>query len=214
MSACIAKAPMFQMLPVWVCTSEPLIAVGSSTSLPALEPAVLRATAAKLLLEARGMGYFFRLSLKTVRAGQHSLGWKPHIAPALPATFHFYDQPPFGATICKHVGAISCPRGGLPGEHAHLCGVCLAAAVAWAAGAQRRDCCLDSLRGSSVKIGTTQGRLAWPLRKNDTHKSRSVNIFLHLPHLRARRAWLLRYACATRRRTNASTHELLAAWPN
>ncbi len=37
---------------------------------------------------------------------------------------------------------------------------------------------LDSLRGSSVKIGTIQRRLAWPLRKDDTHKSRSVNIFL------------------------------------
>ena len=36
---------------------------------------------------------------------------------------------------------------------------------------------LDSLRGSSVKIGTIQRRLAWPLRKDDTHKSRSVNIF-------------------------------------
>ena len=35
----------------------------------------------------------------------------------------------------------------------------------------------DSLRGSSVKIGTIQRRLAWPLRKDDTHKSRSVNIF-------------------------------------
>ena len=34
--------------------------------------------------------------------------------------------------------------------------------------------CLDSLRGSSVKIGTIQRRLAWPLRKDDTHKSRSV----------------------------------------
>ena len=32
----------------------------------------------------------------------------------------------------------------------------------------------DSLRGSSVKIGTMQRRLAWPLRKDDTHKSRSV----------------------------------------
>ena len=31
---------------------------------------------------------------------------------------------------------------------------------------------LDSLRGSSVKIGTMQRRLAWPLRKDDTHKSR------------------------------------------
>lgn len=37
----------------------------------------------------------------------------------------------------------------------------------------------DSLRGSSVKIGTIQRRLAWPLRKDDTHKSRSVNDFLH-----------------------------------
>jgi hypothetical protein len=36
----------------------------------------------------------------------------------------------------------------------------------------------DSLRGSSVKIGTIQRRLAWPLRKDDTHKSRSVNNFL------------------------------------
>merc|ERR1712118_69606 len=33
---------------------------------------------------------------------------------------------------------------------------------------------VDSLRGSSVKIGTIQRRLAWPLRKDDTHKSRSV----------------------------------------
>ena len=40
---------------------------------------------------------------------------------------------------------------------------------------------LDSLRGSSVKIGTIQRRLAWPLRKDDTHKSRSVNSFLLCP---------------------------------
>ena len=32
----------------------------------------------------------------------------------------------------------------------------------------------DSLRGSSVNIGTMQRRLAWPLRKDDTHKSKSV----------------------------------------
>ena len=38
----------------------------------------------------------------------------------------------------------------------------------------------DSLRGSSVKIGTIQRRLAWPLRKDDTHKSRSVNNFFHI----------------------------------
>ena len=36
---------------------------------------------------------------------------------------------------------------------------------------------LDSLRGSSVKIGTIQRRLAWPLRKDDTLKSRSVTNF-------------------------------------
>ena len=33
----------------------------------------------------------------------------------------------------------------------------------------------DFLRGSSVKIGTIQRRVAWPLRKDDTHESRSVN---------------------------------------
>ena len=38
---------------------------------------------------------------------------------------------------------------------------------------------LDPLRRSSVKIGTIQRRLAWPLRKDDTHKSRSVNNFFH-----------------------------------
>ena len=37
---------------------------------------------------------------------------------------------------------------------------------------------VDSLRGSSVKIGTIQRRLAWPLRKDDTHISRSVEFFL------------------------------------
>ena len=39
----------------------------------------------------------------------------------------------------------------------------------------------DSLRGSSVKIGTIQRKLAWPLRKDDTHKSRSVNIMFAVP---------------------------------
>ena len=34
-----------------------------------------------------------------------------------------------------------------------------------------------SLRGSSVKLGTIQRTLAWPPRKNDTHKSRSVHNF-------------------------------------
>ena len=40
------------------------------------------------------------------------------------------------------------------------------------------SCTLDSFRGSSVKIGTIQRRLAWPLRKDDTHKSRSDTSFL------------------------------------
>ena len=35
---------------------------------------------------------------------------------------------------------------------------------------------VDSLRGSSVEFGTIQRILSWPLRKGDTHKSRSVNI--------------------------------------
>ena len=34
---------------------------------------------------------------------------------------------------------------------------------------------MDSLRGSSVKVGTIQRILAWPLRKDDTRKSRSGN---------------------------------------
>ena len=36
-----------------------------------------------------------------------------------------------------------------------------------------------SLR-SSAKIGTIQRRLAWPLRKDDTHKSRIVSVFFAL----------------------------------
>ncbi len=35
----------------------------------------------------------------------------------------------------------------------------------------------DSLRGSSVKIGTIQKILAWPRIKDDTHKSKGVIIF-------------------------------------
>ena len=39
---------------------------------------------------------------------------------------------------------------------------------------------MDSFRGSSVKMGSIQRRLAWPLRKDDTHKSRSVNNFFSI----------------------------------
>ena len=49
---------------------------------------------------------------------------------------------------------------------------------------------MDSLRGSSVKIGTIQRRLAWPLRKDDTHKSRSdiyTHTYIHIYHLQAPR---------------------------
>ena len=42
----------------------------------------------------------------------------------------------------------------------------------------------DPLRRSSVKIGTVQRRLAWPLRKDDTHKSRSDTSFF-VAHPRA-----------------------------
>merc|ERR1711994_548525 len=44
------------------------------------------------------------------------------------------------------------------------------------------SCTLDSFRGSSVKIGTIQRRLAWPLRKDDTHKSRSDTSFFCCLH--------------------------------
>ena len=44
---------------------------------------------------------------------------------------------------------------------------------------------LDSLRGSSVKIGRLQRRLAWPLRKDGTHKSRRVTTFFAWPHANA-----------------------------
>ena len=39
---------------------------------------------------------------------------------------------------------------------------------------------LDSLRGASVKTGTIQRRLAWPLRKDDTHNSRRYRFFFSL----------------------------------
>ena len=41
---------------------------------------------------------------------------------------------------------------------------------------------MDSLRGSSVKLGTIQRKLPWPLRKDDTRKSRSVNTMLYYHH--------------------------------
>ena len=43
----------------------------------------------------------------------------------------------------------------------------------------------EPLRGASVKIGTIQRRLAWPLRKDDTHKSRRVNCFFEVSRKRS-----------------------------
>ena len=40
--------------------------------------------------------------------------------------------------------------------------------------------CCWSPSGPSVKIGTIQRRLAWPLRKDDTHKSRMYHFFAHV----------------------------------
>ena len=56
---------------------------------------------------------------------------------------------------------------------------------------------LDSLWGSCVTIGTIQRQIAWPLRKDDTHTSRSVNnccifqVALPVTHILHRRctAW-------------------------
>ena len=45
-------------------------------------------------------------------------------------------------------------------------------------GGQASQTLTDSLRGSSDKIGTTQRRLAWPLRKDDTPKSGRVLNFV------------------------------------
>ena len=70
---------------------------------------------------------------------------------------------------------MDCPARGAIDFVVHI-GGCFSQLVCCAAG-----CCeMDSLRGSSVKIGTIQRRLAWPLRKDDTHKSRSVTIFLQV----------------------------------
>ena len=70
---------------------------------------------------------------------------------------------------------MDCPARGAIDFVVHI-GGCFSQLLCCAAG-----CCeMDSLRGSSVKIGTIQRRLAWPLRKDDTHKSRSVTIFLQV----------------------------------
>ena len=50
-------------------------------------------------------------------------------------------------------------------------------AAVWRTNMPNGPILLDSFRGSSVKIGTIQRKLAWPLRKDDTLKSGSVLIF-------------------------------------
>ena len=69
---------------------------------------------------------------------------------------------------------------------------------------------MDSLRGSSVKIGTIQRRLAWPLRKDDTHKSRSVNNFLLAFATRCmlgRGLFVVGQACVLNTHTHKHTHK-------
>ena len=63
---------------------------------------------------------------------------------------------------------------------------------------------MDSLRGSSVNIGRIQRRLAWPLRKDDTHTSTSVNSCVITP-ARARQTHPWTHA-HTRARTHTHTH--------
>ena len=56
----------------------------------------------------------------------------------------------------------------------------------------------ESRKRSSAKIGTIQRRLAWPLRKDDTHKSRMYHFFVSLS--RARRVGL-EYFCNNKKQT-------------
>jgi len=68
-----------------------------------------------------------------------------------------------------------------------------------------RRASVDSLRRSSVKIGTIQRRLAWPLRKDDTHKSRSVSIFW-LSSTPARHFCILASACSRTAQARLAKH--------
>ena len=40
---------------------------------------------------------------------------------------------------------------------------------------------LEPRKRSSAKIGTIQRRLAWPLRRDDTHTNREVHVFFTVP---------------------------------
>ena len=80
----------------------------------------------------------------------------------------------------------------------------------------------DFLRGSSINIGTTQRRLAWPLRKDDTHTSRSVNSFLKpdddetamVCDLDDRLAGVYDLLCAGAKMQDASEPRVLVACPS
>ena len=65
-------------------------------------------------------------------------------------------------------------QGGAPEGEQGPCGLQRRCAWRRHEGARKHEA-LDSLRGSSVKLVTIQRRLAWPLRKDDTHESRSVD---------------------------------------
>ena len=122
--------------------------------------------------------------------------------PALSESLQAFRKPRFSRHPCSGVEcgvrsiseAAAATRGWLtsapPRRHRHI------------AGRAPKKTLLDSLRGSSVKIGTIQRRLAWPLRKDDTHKSKSVNNFLNVridpsgwldqaPHNSTRPSWKL-----------------------
>ena len=58
--------------------------------------------------------------------------------------------------------------------YTHTC-IMFTGVVMYTNNKQQHNNKLDSLRVSSMTIGTTQRRLAWPLHKDDTRKSRSVN---------------------------------------
>ena len=65
-------------------------------------------------------------------------------------------------------------------RHTHIYTMYTCICVPMHTGTYSRTCTyastsMDSLRGPSIRIGTMQRRLAWPLLKDDTQKSRSVN---------------------------------------
>ncbi|KAG6773391.1 hypothetical protein POTOM_020666 [Populus tomentosa] len=69
--------------------------------------------------------------------------------------------------------------------------------------------------GTSDKIGTIQRRLAWPLRKDDTHKSRNADVLVKLfPAIACCRFWVYcndRFHRGLKRKPMASIKKLRKA---